>query len=85
MTTAGDDYDEITYWKQFIEEEEKAEQSKEPSADDLNSEKQLKRFCNLEILKRLEAIEEALTSRVPDSICGCSSKDFLEPAKKLGL
>jgi hypothetical protein len=30
----------------------------------------------------LEAIEEALKSRVPDSSGGCSSKDCLEPTKK---
>jgi hypothetical protein len=34
------------------------------------------------MLERLQAIEETLKSRVPDSSGGCSSRDFLEHAAK---
>jgi hypothetical protein len=78
-----DDDDELTYRKQLIEEEEKVEQMKEQIVEDKKSQKRLKRFCDSEILKRLEAIEEALKSRVPDSSGGCSSRDFSKFAEKL--
>jgi hypothetical protein len=75
-STSGDEYEdeEATYRKKNIKDEEKAARRKQQIAVDQNSQKRLKQFCDSEILKRLEAIEEALKSRVSNSSGGCSSK-----------